>query len=130
MLGKGTLAAVFAMIIFMANMQFCFAETAAIPGYCGSGVTTYADLSSAVIQPSKYDDVLCVAVCTKQVFRSGRTEDCGVWYFSYSMQTGHSTVKTNRSKDYVIYNNFRKPEVEKHRFWQKLWNAAKANGEQ
>ena len=120
MLRKHILTVVFAMIIFMLNMQFCFAETAEIPGYCGSGVATYADLSSAVIQPSNYDDVLHVAVCTKQVFRSGRTEDCGVWYFKYSVQTGYIAVKNKWTEGYATYNDFRKPESEKQRFWKKL----------
>ena len=103
------------------------AKTAEIPGYTGSGIATFADLSSAVFQPSKYSDVVHIAVCAKTVYRSGKTEDSGIWYFMFGEQTGHITIKTNETNDYVTYNDWKKPESTKQKFWQRLLAAARDN---
>lgn len=109
------------------DRQIPSAQTAEIPGFCGSGIATFADLSSAVLQPSEYTDVKHVAVCTKRVYRSGKTEDSGIWYFTFYDQTGHITVKTNGSGEYAVYNDWRHSDPVKQHFWEKLWNAAKSN---
>ena len=120
---------VIALVVTMiaGNMQSCFAETALIPGYYGSGMAVFADISSAVFQPSKYTDVTCIGVCTKRVYRNGEEEDTGIWFFAFYEQTGHIKIRTNKTNGFVVYNDFRKHDREKVNFWYELRAAAEAN---
>ena len=125
---KTLLMFVFAVIIYVGNIQLCFAEVLSIPGYSGSGVQTLADLSSAVKCPTEHWDETVIAVCTKNVFRHSDEEvDLGVWYFQYLDQSG-VYVKTSDDGKYVDYCTFRRGGTAKREFARRLREAAEQNG--
>ena len=76
-----------------------------IPGYTGSGVSSCADLSSAVLLSEDEDGEIIIAANVRTITRSGEEFDDELWFFRYTDQDGHVYVKSERGKGYYDINN-------------------------